>query len=1160
MPGTSGGSMCGETAVTFEDVLDQALAMLQRRGRVTYRTLQLQFQLDDDTLEALKEEILYSQPQAVDDPGHGLVWGTPVAVPVSAATPSPVPALPVVHPVGPLRTEAAERRQLTVMFCDLVGSTSLAARLDPEAWREVVRAYQTTCVEAIQHFGGDVAQYLGDGLLVYFGYPEAHEDDAQRAVHAGLALLVAMQALNTRLAAQSGVQLALRIGIHTGLVVVGEVGAGPRQEVLALGDAPNLAARLQGMAEPNTIAISAATFHLVQGYFACDDLGLHPLKGMPTPLQVYRVRGPSGAQSRLEVAATRGLPPLVGREQEMGVLLARWQQAGEGQGQVVLLRGEAGIGKSRLVEALHERLGQSHCKRVTLRCSPYAQHSALYPLTEYLHRRLQWQRHDTLQDKVEKLERAVRAAHGTLAETVPLFAALLGVPLSASYAPLTLSPQQQKRRTHAALVAWLLAEAAPQPVLAVWEDLHWADPSTLEVLELFLEQAPTARILTVLTCRAEFHPPWAARSFLTPLTLARLTSQHAEQLVLRVTDGKPLPPEVLAHILAKTDGVPLFVEELTKTLIESGALSAGRDCYTMQGALPVFAIPATLHDSLMARLDRLVTAKGIAQLGAVIGRRFAYDLLRAVSQLDDATLQRELGRLVEAELLYQRGLPPHATYTFKHALVQDTAYQSLLKSTRQQYHRQIAQALTTHFPESVAAQPELLAHHYTEAGLPAQAVDAWKQAGLRADAHSAYAEALAHFTKALEVLHTMPETPPHTQEALDLHTALGWSLQATKGYASPEAERIYTRAMALCQQVGDRVQHVHVLMGLWAVRALRAELVSARKLGERLLSLAQKAPDTPVPALAHMALGFTLFHLGELTTASIHLAQGVVEYHAKAPPDSLWRIGGAQDPKALCLAYTARVLWFMGYPDQAMQRSHEALAHAQALGHSFTLLHALVQGAAIHRWRGEMAQVWERNEAALALATEQGVEQFVALRMLHRGLWLLQNGREQEGMREARQGLAAYRALGVGLELPYLLGQLAEAYGNLGRPAEGLETLAEALARMEASGERWWAAELYRLRGALLCIEGERPHRLTEAEAWMQQALEIARSQQAKSLELRAAMSLGRLWQQQGRHAAARQLLAEIVGWFTEGLDTADLKQARTLLAVCEHSPGGGTA
>jgi predicted ATPase len=682
----------------------------------------------------------------------------------------------------------------------------------------------------------------------------------------------------------------------------------------------------------------------------------------------------------------------------------------------------------------------------------------------------------------------------------------------------------------------------------VWEDLHWADPSTLEVLSLFMDQAPTVRILTVLTYRPEFQPLWPSRSYLTPLTLTRLALPHVEQLVLHVTSGKPLPPEVSEHIVAKTDGVPLFVEELTKTVLESGAISDAGNHYTLTGSLPALAIPTTLHDSLMARLDRLAAAKGVAQLGAAIGRQFAYDLLRAVSQLDDATLRRELGRLVEAELLYQRGLSPLATYTFKHALIQDAAYQSLLKSTRQQYHQQIAQVLTAHFPETVEIQPELLAHHYTEAGLLTQAVDAWQQAGLRADTRSAHAEAIAHFTRALDVLQTMPETPQHTQRAIELHTALGWSLQAIKGYTASEAERAYTRALELCQQIGEIPHRVLVLLGLWAFRVVRAELPLAHALGEQLLTLAPHAPDTPVPALAHMALGFTLFHLGELVAARNHLSQGVALYSDPAPLVATTYVGGVQDPKMLCLSHMARALWLLGYPDQALQQSQEALAHAQTLAHPFTILQALAKSIAIHRWRGEGSKVHEQIEATITLATEQGITHIVATSTFERGLWLLRHGQTDAGSVQVQQGLTAYRAMGAGIELPYMLARLAETYGSIGQPAEGLTVLAEALALVEATGERWWEAELYRLQGELLLAQEGTQHSVAEVEACMQKALDITRHQQAKSLELRATMSLSQLWQQQGRRVEAHQLLTETYGWFTEGFDTADMQQARALL------------
>ena len=711
--------------MTFEEILAHVIEVLQREGRISYRALQRRFDLDDAYLDDVKVELIEAKQLARDENGRILVWAEQAATtaPPPTAQEGPPGSLPAVQTpqeasahVAPSVPEA-ERRQLTVLFCDLADSTRLARQLDPEDLREVIRTYQATCVAVIQRFAGHVAQYLGDGLLVYFGYPQAHEDDAQRAVRTGLGMLEAMGTLPTRLLRDTSVRLAVRIGIHTGLVVVGEMGSGGRHEHLALGDTPNLAARLQGLAAPNTVVISEATARLVHGYFTCHDLGTHALKGLETPVHVSQVLGESAAQSRLEAAEATGLTPLVGREAEVTLLRERWAQSTEGLGQVVVLSGEAGIGKSRLVRVLTEQVVEAHTPRPTLRCSPYHTNSALYPVIEHLQRLLHWHRDATPDARLATLEQALQTAGLPLAEVVPLVAALLSLPVPAHYPPLTLSPQRQKQQTQEALVAWLLAEAAQQPVLAIWEDLHWADPSTLELLGLLLDQAPTARLLLVLTARPEFRPPWAPRSYVTPLTLTRLLRPQVEELVLRMTGGKPLPAEVLRQIVEKTDGIPLFVEELVKTILESGLVREEAERYVLTGPLPPLAIPTTLQDALMARLDRLAPVKAVAQLGAVLGREFSYALLRAVAPVEEATLQHGLAQLVEAELLYQRGMPPQATYLFKHALVQDAAYQSLLRSTRQQHHQRIAQVLEAHFPDICETQPELLAQHYTEAGV-----------------------------------------------------------------------------------------------------------------------------------------------------------------------------------------------------------------------------------------------------------------------------------------------------------------------------------------------------------------------------------------------------------------------------------------------------------
>jgi class 3 adenylate cyclase len=747
----------------FYEVVGQVLALLQRQGRVSYRALKRQFGIDDDFIEDLKEELLYTHASAVQADDRGFTWtGKPEDIEVTTRQPDQPASQRTAQKESPLQiaplpsnhhTPEAERRQLTVMFCDLVDSTKLSSQLDPEDWRDVVRAYQRVCTEVIQRYEGHVAQLLGDGLLVYFGYPQAHEDDAQRAVHTGLGILEAVEALNTSLKPAKGITLAVRLGIHTGLVVVGAMGGAGRQEQLALGEVPNIASRIQGLAASNMIAISEATYRLVQGYFDCEALGGQTLRGVAEPVHLYRILQESGARGRLDVAVTRGLTPLVGRESEVTLLQERWQQAKSGQGQVILLSGDPGIGKSRLVQILKEHVANESHTRWECSSTEYYQNSALYPVIDLFQRLLQLEAQETPDAKLEKLEQMLSQYRLPVEDTVPLFAPLLSLALpERRYPPLNLSSQRQRQKTLETLVAILQELAEHQPVLFILEDLHWTDPTTLEFLNLVLDQTPTAPLLVLLTCRPYFQPAWHHRSYLTEITVNRLSHTQVEQIVAGMTDGKTFPPEVLAQIVEKTDGVPLFVEEVTKAILESGHLTEADGHYELTGAFSTLAIPATLQDSLMARLDRLVTAKAVAQYAAVIGRQFSYELLQAVSQLDEVRLQHELRRLVEAELMYQRGVPPQSTYVFKHALIQDAAYASLLKSTRQQYHQRIAQVLEAQFPETAEAQPELLAQHCTEAGLTEKAISYWHKAGQSAVQRSAHVEAISHLTKGLALL------------------------------------------------------------------------------------------------------------------------------------------------------------------------------------------------------------------------------------------------------------------------------------------------------------------------------------------------------------------------------------------------------------------------
>ena len=875
----------------FLAVIEQARAALQRKGRMTYRTLKRQFALDDEALEDLKEELIKADRVARDENGEVLVWtggetpeetiAQPTAAPVSEL-PSPVPAQ------SERATAAGERRQLTVMFCDLVGSTALSEQLDPEELQSVIQTYQEVSAQVIERYEGYIAQYLGDGLLVYFGYPAAHEDDAARAIRAGLELVTALGQARS----QFSQPVQVRIGIHTGLVVIGDMGGGSRHEQLALGETPNIAARIQGQAEPDEVVISAATYHLVEGLFACEDRGQPELKGVSKRLTLHRVIKEGEGQSRFQVVAHKGLTHLVGRDYEGSLLHERWEQAKEGAGQVVLLSGEPGIGKSRLVEVLKETVRQEGARYRELRCSPYHQNSALSPIIDYFRNLLQLSSDDSPERSVTKLQQALQHYHFPQADTLALLTALLSLPRPQDIAQSTYSLQKQKELTYAAIVAWLCEDAQQQAVAYTWEDLHWADPSTLEVLSLFLDQVPTSGLFVTLTFRPEFTPPWVAHSYMSHLTLSRLSQSQVEQMVERVTNGKTLPATVVEQIAAKTDGVPLFVEELTKTIIESGLVQAVNNHYELDGSLSTLHVPTTLQDSLMARLDRLGIAKDVAQRGAVIGREFSYRLLQAIATLDEETLQDGLSQLVDAELVYQRGVPPEAQYQFKHALVRDTAYQSLLKRTRQQYHQQIGHVLEAQFAETVETQPEIVAYHYTEASLAPQAIVYWQRAGQRAVTRSAYTEAVVHLSQGLALLKTLPDTPERVQQELSLHVSLGTSLMMTKGQAAPEVGHTYARARELCQQLGDTSQLFRVLGGLSTFHFGRGELQTACELGAQLLALAQRQPDPAIFLRAHMALGQALFYRGELTAAREQCEQlmsGHIRSGASSPESKLVR-------------------------------------------------------------------------------------------------------------------------------------------------------------------------------------------------------------------------------------------------------------------------------
>jgi class 3 adenylate cyclase/DNA-binding winged helix-turn-helix (wHTH) protein/predicted ATPase len=1042
-------------------------------------------------------------------------------------------------PEPPIRE--AERRQLTVMFCDLVDYAPLSARLDPEDLWEVVQVYQQTCAEVVQRFDGHIAQLLGHALLVYFGWPQAHEDDAQRAVRTGLGMLEAIQTLNTCLERNRGVRLGIRVGIHTGLVVVGGMGEKNHHEQFALGQTPHVASSIQKLVEPDTVAISDATHRLVEGYFICLGLEEQMLTGLGQAVSVYRVMGESGVRSRFDVETLRGLTPLVGRGQEIALLLDRWSQVKDGRGQVILLSGEAGIGKSRLVQVLKDRVANEPHLRLECRSSPYYQNTALYPIMDLLQRILQWQPDDTSATKREKLEQRLRSYRLPMDETVPLLATFLSLPVPENrYAPLTLAPQRQRQKTLEVLAALVLEHAERQPVLFTLEDLHWTDPSTLEWLDLLIEQTPTAALLTLLTCRPEFEPPWGLRTYLTPLGLHRLTRSQIETMVQRMTGGQTVPTEVMQHLVDKTDGVPLYIEEMIKAILEAGIVQATNGHYELIGPLSDLVIPTTLHDALMARLDRLGTAKGIAQLGATIGRQFDHMLLRTVSPVDEETLQRELRRLVEAELVYQRGVAPQTVYMFKHALIQETAYQSLLRRTRQQTHQRIAQALEAEFPEIAATQPELLAHHYTEAGLLSQAVDYWHKAGRRASGRSAHVEAVAHCTKGLEVLKMLPETKERARSELELQVTLGPSLFATRGPDAPEVGGALSRARELCEHLGDTVQLSKALVGLFGFYGSRGELQAGLELGEQHLRLAQREHDVFLGSVAHGGMGFTLFFRGDLVPARMNLERALTLYDLQQHSDQA--LLGVHDPVVMRLSYLAWTLAVLGYPDQGIGRIRDALTRAQELAHPYSLVHALIHAAHVGELRWEAEDVQEHAEAAIPVCNEQGFARWLVVGLFLRGWALHAQGLEEVGLDLMHQGIPPNERLMT----PYFRARLAASHAISGRTEEGLSILDAVLDEVSQGEGRFYTAELYRLKGELLLRQAIT--NAPQAEACFRHAQDLARRSQAKWWELRAVTSLARLWQSQDKRRDAHDLLAPVYEWFTEGFDTVDLQEAKALL------------
>ena len=1009
--------------------------------------------------------------------------------------------------------------------------------MDPEDLREVISAYQKCVAETVGRFGGFVAKYMGDGVLIYFGYPQAHEDDAERAVRAGLDLVAAVGALKTHAPLQT------RVGIATGLVVVGDlIGSGASQEQAIVGETPNLAARLQGVAEPNTVVIAESTRKLVGNLFELDDLGGQDLKGISSVVRAWAALRPAFVESRFDALHATGLTELVGREEELELLLRRWLKAKAGEGQVVLLSGEPGIGKSRLTAALLERIAAEPHTRLRYFCSAQRTDSALYPIISQMERTAGFVHDDAVGAKLNKLD-AILARSFTPRQDAALFADMLSLPNDGRYPTLELTPQQRRQKTLEALTAQVETLSRANPILMIFEDVHWIDPTGLEALGRTVERLRTLGVLLVVTYRPEFEPPWIGRPYVTAITINRLGDWEIAAMIDLVTGNKPLPASIRLDIIERTDGIPLFVEEMTKAVLE--AESQG-DAQQTAAAIPpsALAVPASLHASLMARLDRLGSAKDVAQIGAVIGREFSHALLAAVAGKAEAELQSALHRLMAAGLLFRQGVPPHATYLFKHALVQDAAYGTLLREPRRALHARIAEVLRDRFTTIADAEPEVVAHHFTQAALAEAGIEWWSKAGERALRNSAYEEAIAHLEKALVLAGALAESPAQRLLRLRLQIANGQALIHARGFAAPETAAAFSRAREFASGVEDVTERFPVYYGLWASSWVRGELARMREPAQAFLDDTKNRPGTREASIAHRLLGSTCWLQGDFIGARMHLENSLAIYDSERDRDFAFRFG--QDTGVSAMIILALTLWPLGEIKRASQCADEATTQAALSTHVATEAFAHGYKSLFEMMRRDAGCALHEGEVLLGLAREHVMPQWLAIGTFTLGWARWHSGNREAGEKEMRNGMALFREQGIRFPLPLCAVLLAEIEDELGRIEHALAILDDALADAERTGQHHFDVELHRQRGALLLRNT--PKDVAAAEAAFMRAIEVARSQQTRTFELRAAMSIARLWRSQGKPQQARELLAPVYGWFTEGFDTLDLKEAKALL------------